>query len=332
VPLLANIMPREPDMMILFATIVLAATVGASEPAFLLEKDLIPENIVYDAKTRSFLVGSMYKAKIIRIAADGKITDFIPSRRDGLLSVLGMKIDPAKRELWVAAGNFIDSPPMISDDPTTRGKGAVFRYNLDNGRLIRKYDGPGGTPAEPLWFNDLVLTPSGDVYVTAGQRGIWTIRKGAKNIEQFVAPSEDFFNGITATPDGKTLLAAAHRAGVMKIDVATKAHSVIATPDDFKLHGIDGLYLHEGSLVGIQNGTKTQRIVRAWLDPGLTGVTRHQVLDEDHPMWDIPLTGTIVGNDLYYVGRSQLRAFEKGKIWPADKLKETVILKLPLGN
>ena len=38
--------------MILFATIVLAATV-ASETAFLLEKDLIPENIAYDPKTRS---------------------------------------------------------------------------------------------------------------------------------------------------------------------------------------------------------------------------------------------------------------------------------------
>lgn len=83
--------------MMAIASLVLVAAVTASETAFLLEKDLIPENIAYDAKTRAFFVGSMYKAKIIRIGADGVVSDFVPSRRDGLLSVLGMKIDPARR-------------------------------------------------------------------------------------------------------------------------------------------------------------------------------------------------------------------------------------------
>jgi hypothetical protein len=59
-------------------------------------------------------------------------------------------------------------------------------------------------------------------------------------------------------------------------------------------------------------------------------VIRFEVLEQGHPLSDLPLTGTIVGDDLYYVARSQLRAFDDMKIWPMEKLKETVILKLPL--
>jgi hypothetical protein len=44
----------------------------------------------------------------------------------------------------------------------------------------------------------------------------------------------------------------------------------------------------------------------------------------------LPRSIVIVGSDLYYVARSQLRAFEGGKIWPLERLQETVILKLPI--
>ncbi len=301
-----------------------------SETAFLLEKDLIPENIAYDAKTRSFFVGSMYKAKIMKIDSAGAVTDFVPSRRDGLLSVVGMKVDVARRSLWVVSGNYIDSPPLQIDDPASRGKGAILRFDLDSGKLVQRYDGPGGTPEEPMWFNDLVVAPGGDVYATAGPRGIWRIGSGANAIEPFVSPAGAFFNGITVADDGETLLAASHLDGVMKIDVATKATSIIDVPRGVTLAGIDGLYLHHGSLVAVQNGTDPQRVIRAWLDPAMTRVTRFAVLEQEHPLSDIPLTGTIVGDDLYYVARSQLRAFENGRIWPADRLKETVILRLPL--
>ena len=96
------------------------------------------------------------------------------------------------------------------------------------------------------------------------------------------------------------------------------------------LGGIDGLYVHDSSLVAIQNGTDPIRVIRAWLNPEMTRVTRFAVLEQEHPQSDLPLTGTIVGDDLYYVARSQLRAFEGKNIWPDEKLKESTILKLPL--
>lgn len=305
------------------------APIVRSKVAFTLPKDLIPENVAFDAKSGAFFVGSMYKAKIVRIDSEGRVSDFISSRRDGLLAVLGMKIDPVRRELWVASSNFGDAPPLEVDDPASVGKGGLFRFALDSGTLIRAYWGPG-TAEAPVQFNDLVIAPGGDVYVTAGLGGIWRLRHGATTVEPFVTPPGSFFNGIAITPDGKTIFAASHFEGVMKIDVASRATSFLQLPEGVAMGGIDGLYVHENSLVAIQNGTDPIRITRAFLDPAMTRITRFTVLEQEHPETDIPLTGTIVGDDLYYVGRSQLRAFDGKKIWPDGKLKESTILRLPI--
>ena len=300
-----------------------------STVAFRLAKDLIPENVAYDPRSASFFVGSMYKAKIIRVGMDGAVSDFVPSRRDGLLGVLGMKVDPVRRELWAAVGNFGETPPMEFEDPASLGKGGLFCFNVDTGALIRTWWSPG-TEDKPVLFNDLVITPAGDVYVTAGLRGIWRLRRGAEAVEPFIEPPGSFFNGIAIAPDGKTLFAASHFEGVMKIDVASKKTSLLELPAGVTLGGIDGLYVHDGSLVAIQNGTDPIRVIRAWLNPEMTRVTRFAVLEQEHPETDIPLTGTIVGDDLYYIGRSQLRAFDGRAIWPDERLKESTILKLPL--
>jgi hypothetical protein len=240
-----------------------------------------------------------------------------------------MKVDAARRELWAASGNFGDTPPMEFDDPATLGKGALFRFDADTGKHLGTYWGPG-TSERPVLFNDLVITPAGDVFATAGLQGIWRVGAGQKTIEQFVAPPGAFFNGIAITPDGRTIFAASHFDGVLKIDVGSKTVTPLDLPASVALGGIDGLYVHDGSLVAIQNGTDPMRVIRAWLDPELSRVIRFAVLEQEHPETDFPLTGTIVGDHLYYVGRSQLRAFDGRKIWPAEKLKESTILKLPL--
>jgi len=235
-----------------------------SKVAFTLPKDFVPENIAFDPKSGAFFAGSMYKAKIVRIAPDGAVTDFIPSRRDGLLSVLGMKVDVARRELWAVAGNYSDSPPMEVDDPATRGKAALFRFNVDDGKLLGTYWGPP-KDGEHVQFNDLVVTPEGDVYATAGLQGIWRLRAGAATVELFLTRPGAFFNGIALSPDG-ALFAASHFEGVIRIDPASATASLVDLPPGMALGGIDGLYVHDGSLVAIQNGTDPIRVVRAWLN------------------------------------------------------------------
>ena len=304
------------------------APILRSETAFLLEKDLIPENIAWDSRTGNFYIGSMYKAKIDRISADGMTTPFVLPRRDGLWGVLGMKIDPARRELWANSCN-IDRPPLMEPHPATAGQAAIFRFDLDSGKLIAKYPGPHGSKDRPFCFNDLVLAPNGDVYATSGPDGIFRVARGESEAKIFVSPDSGFFNGIAIEPDGRFLYGASHLEGIVRYDTASKSRTVLSVPPGVTLGAIDGLYFHEESLVGVQ-GSDPRRVVRAWLDRERRRVTRFAVLEQDHPLYDYPLTGVVVGNDLYYVAGSGLRSFEDGKILPMDRLKETVILRLPL--
>ncbi len=49
------------------------------------------------------------------------------------------------------------------------------------------------------------------------------------------------------------------------------------------------------------------------------------------PQFDEPTLGVVVGNDFYFVARSQWRAFdEKAGLFPAEKLTEPTILKVAL--
>jgi hypothetical protein len=296
----------------------------------LADRALIPESIGYDPIDRAFYVGSMYKRKIIRIRADGQVTDFVPSAGDGIWSVLGIKVDPDRRELWANACNLADrNPPMMPDDPATRGHGGLFRYDVKTGRLIRKYT--VGWAMAPRCFNDLAFTPDGSVYLSSGPDGIYRVAPGAERVELF-SEYPSFVNGIATSEDGRLLVLGDYR-GAHLMDIATRATRPIDVPAGETLAGIDGLYLKGRTLVAVQNGLRSRpaRVIQAEMTPSLDRVTCIAVLDRNRPEFDIPTTGVLVGNDLLYVASSQLRRFNEDKtIFPAEKLTESVIIRTPL--
>ncbi|MGE0451913.1 MAG: hypothetical protein AB7O37_08070 [Vicinamibacteria bacterium] len=72
-------------------------------------------------------------------------------------------------------------------------------------------------------------------------------------------------------------------------------------------------------------------MLQAWLDEGLGRASCVAALDRDHPSFDIPTTGALVGDDLYYVASSQLRRFSAdGRILPWEKLAQSTVLRTPL--
>src|SRR5689334_10773244 len=130
--------------------VVLGVAPSASHPstvAFeIAERDLFPESVAFDPADGAYYVGSLHKRKIVRVDRDGVATDFIASKGDGLWAVLGMKIDPQRRELWAnsCALGPTERPPMIDPEPSEAGRAAVHRYDLRTGELVRRYE-----PREP---------------------------------------------------------------------------------------------------------------------------------------------------------------------------------------
>jgi hypothetical protein len=73
--------------------------VGDGATAFTLpEKGLVAEGVAYDPADGAFYVSSVYRRKILRVGRDGAAREFA-TERDGLWSVLGMKVDARRRHL-----------------------------------------------------------------------------------------------------------------------------------------------------------------------------------------------------------------------------------------
>ncbi|MCK9408429.1 MAG: hypothetical protein M0R68_04765, partial [Bacteroidetes bacterium] len=306
------------------------AKLTASNYAFSLkEKDLIPEGITYDPRQQKFYVSSIYRRKIVGINMDGTSFDLIGEAQDGLYSTLGMKVDAARNHLWVMG--VMNTPRAKSMNESDFGKSAVFQYELDSRKLIRKY-----VLDDTLkhLFNDLTSV-NGSLYITDSENGtIYQIDKEAQTFTRFFHWDWMFYpNGITATPDKKYLFVA-HWAGISRISVADTQMVMLQTKTTTTLTGIDGLYFYNNSLIGVQNGAGPQsRIVKFDLNKTMDAVTKTTILESQNPLYNIPTTGTIVDDEFYFIANSQLQNFDaQGKIFPPEKMQPTYILKLKLDS
>jgi hypothetical protein len=320
------------------------APLARSAVAFRLDPRLLPESLAHDPAQNAFYVGSMHQRKIVRVepGPGGSVTvrDLVGPARDGLFGVIGIKLDAARRELWAASCNGGNDPPMDPPDPATANQGALYRYALPadrtaEARLIKKYPFPAsvGRPEDWRCFNDMVLDPAGNVYLSAGPNGALRLDRARDVLEPFVAGPGLFVNGIAISDDGRTVFLAAHARGVVRVDAASRRVQPLTLPAEATLAGIDGLYVRGRMLIGVQNALRhgPHRVVRAWLDPTLERAERVEVLERAHPDYAVPTTGVLVGDDFYYVAASNLEAVdEQGRLAP-EKLKDTVILRLPLG-
>src|SRR6185295_13208552 len=130
-----------------------------SVPAFTLhEKGFIPESVAYDSKTKTFYLGSVYQRKIVAIDESGAAKDFA-TEVAGLWSVMGMKVDVARRVLWVCTAAH---QQMTNFVPEENGNSAILKFDLQTGKLVKKY--LLTNKPKPHWLGDLVLNSAGDVF------------------------------------------------------------------------------------------------------------------------------------------------------------------------
>jgi len=291
------------------------------------EKEVAPEGVAYDPVTKAFFVASVRKGKVIRIGPDGKITDFIASGT-GLRSALGMGIDPRRRTLWVASEAIPQMNGAREGDPP---RSALFEFDVDTGKLRREH-APPDSP-NPPYFDDLTVAADGRVYVNDGRTPrIYTLDPGRELAVFLETDAMRGTQGLSATPDGKTLYASDYR-GLYRIDVATKAVSPIPVPAGLALNGIDGLVHTNGRLLAIQNGIEPHRILLLELAPGGATIARGRILEMNNPHFDEPTLGTVVGDALYVSANNQGHRYYdlKNPPKPGD-LQDAVILKVPLAG
>ena len=291
--------------------------------------DRIPENIAFDSASGTFFLGSLAERTVVRFRP-GIPPEPFAGPADGLLRVVGMKVDRPRQRLWVATwAPVTDSTRLaLGFDTDTR----LFAFDLTSGRRILTLV-PRDT-SRPHLLNDLVLTPTGDVYVTDTNEGsVYRIRAGVDTLELAVRPDParfNYANGIALSADG-TRLYVAFAEGIARLDLTTGRIRYLTMPSTVTTASVDGLYWYEGDLVAVQMAASVERVVRLVLDRTGWRVLRADVLERAHPAYRSPTTGTIIRDSLYYVANPGWdRLEDNGNVKPAEVPSPTVILRLPL--
>jgi len=302
---LAGEEPRTPDAPVSFR---------------LADPRLVPEGIAWDGARKRFLVGSIAQRKIVVTDRGGRARDF--SRpEDGLDAVLGLAVDGRRRLLYAVSTNGFE------DSARSARRNAVLIYDLGRGRRVARHE-----VAEATQLNDVAVAADGTVYVTDSAAGsIFRMRPGERRLNLFgTARAARGANGIAVAPDGTVYVTLS--TGVGRVDPRDGSLARLPQPDSVVSGGIDGLYWHEGDLVGVQNSTNPGRVIRLRLGDGGKRIDSLVVLQSHHhPALVEPTTGAIADGALHVLANTYVGSYQPdGSLRDADKLRPTVVLAVPL--
>jgi sugar lactone lactonase YvrE len=297
-----------------------------SHTAFVIKApNLFPEGMAYARFNGRVYAGSVQR-KIVWTNKDGAVHDLVKPGEEGLGYVAGLHIDEKRRQLWAVSSSFGDAPE------TSGMVQGLFTYDLGTGKRIATIvptDKTGG------YLNDVTVAPSsGDAYTTNTENGsVYVARHGARELQVFLSPGTvPGANGIALSDDEKTLFVAGD-FGITRVDLQTKTAVLLPAPASVIDASVDGLYFYRQSLVGIQNGIHPGRVVRFYLDPGLTKITRGEILETYNPLFENPTTGCLDGDSFLFMANTQLHKWIPGKpLPPASELHDIRILRIILRN
>ena len=293
--------------------------VSHSSPAFLLaERDLIPEDIAYDSRTRRFFVSSVRKSKIVT----NENQDF--AKTDW--PVLALRIDPARRILWAATGWV---PQCESCQAADKDKTALLAFDLGSGALSQRIESP-----VPGLLGDMTISRAGEIFASEGVHGaVLRLRPGAQKLERLDTPGEFPSPQTPAlSADEKTLYVPDYLRGIAAITLSSSAVTWLKPADNVALSGIDGLYVYRDSFLAVQNGTTPARIVRFSLD-----LRKQQVLEANTPGLGEPTHGTIVDNTFYFLANTGWDAYDddgkkRAGSNPVESTVRKIVLRSPFGT
>ena len=223
---------------------------------------------------------------------------------------------------WVASANLDES-----DDATELFTGLIG--------LTGDNDNPILVPApEGVAVSDLAISDYATVYASDPLGGgIYRKPVGATELETLIAPGTFRSpQGLAVSADGARLYVSDYRYGLAVIDLATRQSARLPSDVPAILDGVDGMWLHEGELIAVQNGTSPMRISAFALSEDGARIVAVRTLEQAHPGWTEPLGGTIANGALYYVATGQWDRFVKGEPVQDKPAIPTEIRRLPLSR
>ena len=300
------------------------------------QADTMPEDITYrkvDPKTTgSFIVSSIQHRTAYRVSlpkAGGKecAMQELPLPEDAKRwPTLAVSVDPQRKVLWMTASAMPGFHGFPKED---EGKTVLLEVDTTTGKVLHRFD-PNTTG--PAVLGDMCVTDDGTVYVTDSiGGGVYRLR-GNLDTAKLEKIADGLFSPQTPVlaRDGKRLFVADYTMGIAVIDLAAPGKvSYMPHPESVAVVGLDGLYRSGDSLIGIQNGTDPNRILRLRMNQEQTEIIGAEVIEQATERLGDPTHAVAVDGWFYVsanVGWSKVDD-NTGILKPGEKFTSPVLLR-----
>lgn len=286
---------------------------------------LLPEDLARDPRSGVTYVSSVHRRKVVAIARDGSMRDFVRPAQGGMWGIYGLALEPARDLLW---GSTAATPTDERHDPADSGRTAVVAWDLRTGEERLKVELPRDGRAHLL--GDIALGADGTLYAsdTVGG-GLYRLRPGADSLEVIIPP------GTLASPQdivevepGRRLLVADYPQGLLLVDIEGRSARPVRKGRGLALTGIDGMG-RMGSDMGrfiwlVQNGMRPARILMLTYHPDTTDTgtrteVKHHVLDQFETSVGETSHAIAEGRELLLIGNSGWERVDDGGVLVTDR-------------
>jgi hypothetical protein len=251
------------------------------------EKDLFAEGLGYDPASDFFYLSSRYHSKILRISPEGKIEGFVSAQRYNLLPMMAIYWQSADGTIWTTS----------FDEDAQRSE--ILHFGR-TGELLARYPSSEHYAHE---FHDLTVLRDGHVLLTDTLAA--KVYRFDPNTKAFTALrfSRPLFSpkGIALTDD-ESAVYVADQLGVLRLDLKNDESAEVDPGPHSTLAGIDGLYWHKDSLVGVQPGIGNPRVAEFRVSADGLHVLKTAVLATS---LGSPTMGALRDDDFYFIVNSQ---------------------------
>jgi len=254
------------------------------------ERDLIPYGLEWDSRKNLFYLSSLNRRKIIQLTLESRASDFVPSGRDHILPVRGIRVAASDGTVWASSSTQEGQSELLHFDPS--------------GKLLGRF-APGASG--PHTFNDLVIAGRNGVFVTDGLgNAVLHFDPRNRTFSKLVLHRPLFYpSGIALDKDRQTLFVA-DSLGVIRVNLSDGSNRDVDPGHRNTLAGASGLYWHAGSLIAIQNGIGSPRVATFKLSEDASRVTHTTILEYRTMLTSLPTTGALRGSDFYFITNSHM--------------------------
>jgi sugar lactone lactonase YvrE len=286
-----------------------------------------PEAVDFDPRTRSWFVSSIRRGTILRIDSLGHAVAFAVGVELRGGAAMGLRVDAERRVLWATWSGL---PQREGYAPADSAVATILEIGIDDGRTRRQWNLPPAPGGHVL--GDLAIGPNGDVFFTdSRQPELYRLRPGRDSLETIRDTLFKSLQGVAPTPDGRALFLADYSRGLLRLDLQNGRVTRVTTSDGKLLRGCDGLVWYRGGLLAIHNGVLPGHVIRVALDATGGAIGSTDLIEVDPAVGDEPTVGTIVGDELVFVGTSQWEKHDNvGRLLPNAKLRPIVLVGMKL--